>query len=283
MEATSGSYTQEHLEVPGATLYYEVRGAGPVLLMMPGGPADATTFRAIENELAARYTVVTYDPRGLSRSTLSAPFDNATMVETFADDAHRLLGHLTAGPADIFASSGGAVIALELIRRHADELGTVIIHEPPSPALVADPDATRQAMEAVCDTYAAAGLWPAVQSFMALIRVHGGPPQPEHQGEPSPQAQAQVAMMQANMEFFFGRYIRNIALYQPDLGAVRNASCRVVPAAGADSAGQLAHEGGVTLARLLETEITVFPGDHGGFAGKPDEFAARLLAVLDQT
>jgi hypothetical protein len=27
------------LNVPGARIYYEVRGAGPVLLCMPGGPA----------------------------------------------------------------------------------------------------------------------------------------------------------------------------------------------------------------------------------------------------
>ena len=37
----------ETLQVPGANLYYEVRGSGPVLLMMPGGPADATAFRSI--------------------------------------------------------------------------------------------------------------------------------------------------------------------------------------------------------------------------------------------
>ncbi len=33
------------LKVPGADLYYEVRGAGPVLVMMPGGPADAWVVR----------------------------------------------------------------------------------------------------------------------------------------------------------------------------------------------------------------------------------------------
>ena len=35
------------LKVPGASLYYEVRGSGPVFLMMPGGPADAGAFRRI--------------------------------------------------------------------------------------------------------------------------------------------------------------------------------------------------------------------------------------------
>ncbi len=35
------------LRVPGASLAYEVRGSGPVLLLMPGGPADAGVFGRI--------------------------------------------------------------------------------------------------------------------------------------------------------------------------------------------------------------------------------------------
>ncbi len=37
MATTTTSYRKETLDVPGATLYYEVRGSGPVLLLMPGG------------------------------------------------------------------------------------------------------------------------------------------------------------------------------------------------------------------------------------------------------
>jgi hypothetical protein len=54
-----------------------------------------------------------------------------------------------------------------------------------------------------------------------------------------------------------------------------------VPAVGADSRGQLAHEGGLGLARKLGTEAIVFPGDHGGFDGRPEEFAAKLCEVLE--
>lgn len=56
--------TTQRLRVPGANLYYEVRGSGPVLLMMPGGPADARAFRLIAEPLASDYTVATYDPGG---------------------------------------------------------------------------------------------------------------------------------------------------------------------------------------------------------------------------
>lgn len=271
---------RETLQVPGASLYYEVRGSGPVLLLMPGGPADATTFRKIENRLATRYTAVTYDPRGLSHSTLQEPTDDARMIQIFADDVHRLLAALGQDRASIFASSGGAVIALELIARHPEQLDVVLVHEPPSPDLMSDPDKVRAAMGNVCDTHAAEGMGPAAQRFMNMVGIVGGPPPPS-QGEPSPEALEAMAMMQKNMEYFFGRYIRNLARSSPDFEALKASPCRIVPAVGADSAGQLAHNGGLGLASILGTEATVFPGDHSGYDGHPAEFAEKLFQVLE--
>jgi pimeloyl-ACP methyl ester carboxylesterase len=54
----------EMLAVPGATLYHEVRGSGPILLLIPGGPMDAGGFEALAEQVADRYTVVTHDCRG---------------------------------------------------------------------------------------------------------------------------------------------------------------------------------------------------------------------------
>jgi pimeloyl-ACP methyl ester carboxylesterase len=279
MAATS-TINSATLQVPGANLYYEVRGSGPVLLMMPGGPADARTFRRIEDRLSAEHTVVTYDPRGLSHSSPLAPLDDARMVEIFADDVHRLLAVVGKGETCVFASSGGAVIALELARRHPEQLETIVAHEPPSPGLVPDTARVRAAMEDVCDTCASDGLWPAMGKFMTLVGIQGGPP-PAPEGEPSPETLEAMALMQKNMEFFIGRYIRNIARYQPDIAALKACSCQIVPAVGAESGGQLAHEGGLGLARMLGIEATVLPGDHGGFDGRPVEFAEKLLEVLE--
>lgn len=88
-------------------------------------------------------------------------------------------------------------------------------------------------------------------------------------------------MMMRNMEFFLGRYIRNIARYEPDLAALKQSPCTIVPAIGAESTeSQLARTGGLALANVLGTEVAVFPGDHGGFDGRPTEFAAKLIEVL---
>jgi pimeloyl-ACP methyl ester carboxylesterase len=51
------------LDVPGARLYYERRGTGPLLLMI-GSPMDSTGFASLAGALAGEYTAVTYDPRG---------------------------------------------------------------------------------------------------------------------------------------------------------------------------------------------------------------------------
>jgi pimeloyl-ACP methyl ester carboxylesterase len=277
MSATA-TFKSQTLDVPGASLYYEVRGSGPVLLMMPGGPADATTFRAIENALAQRCTVVTYDPRGLSHTKVTEPIDDSRMVEIFADDVHRLLAKLTDKKADVFASSGGATIALELAKRHPEQLGTLVVHEPPSPALMPNSAEVRAAMEDVSDTYSREGLGPAGQKFMNL--VGGGPPPPPPEGEPTREMLEAQALMQGNVEFFFGRYVRAIARYEPDFEALKACSCRIVPAVGSESVGQLAHNGGLGLAQRLGMEAVVFPGDHGGFSGRPREFAFKLREVL---
>ncbi|KIF06319.1 alpha/beta hydrolase, partial [Streptomyces sp. RSD-27] len=62
------------LGVSGATLYHERRGEGPVLLLIPGGGADAGLYAGMAPALAAAgRTVVSYDPRGQSRSALDGP------------------------------------------------------------------------------------------------------------------------------------------------------------------------------------------------------------------
>ncbi len=78
------------LPVPGATLHYDTTGSGPVVLLIPGGPEDAAKFAGMRDRPAERFSVLTFDPRGMSRSTVERP-DRDISVETFADHAHRLL------------------------------------------------------------------------------------------------------------------------------------------------------------------------------------------------
>jgi len=269
----------ETLKVPGATIYYEVHGSGPVLLMIPGGPADAGAFRRIAGYLESDYTVVTYDPRGLSHSTLDAPVNDERIVQIFADDAHRLLTATTKEPAFVFGSSGGAVIALELAAHHPEQVRTVVSHEPPAPALQPDPARERAAMEEIVRTYRTAGIGPAMQKFMVQTRIRSGPPPPPA-GEPTPEMREGMAQMTRNMDFWLGHYFLAISAYEPDFDALKAGSSRIVPGVGEESRGELANDGGLNLAKRLGTEAVEFPGAHGGFESHAAEFAARLREVL---
>ena len=269
----------ERLKVPGATIYYEVRGSGPVLLMMPGGPADAGAFRNIAGPLASDYTVVTYDPRGLSHSPLEGTLNDERIVEIFADDVHRLLIATTKAPAFVFASSGGATISLELVARHPEEVRTLVAHEPPSPVLQRDPARVRAEMTDIVQTYKSAGVGPTMQKFMAHTRIRQAPPPPPP-GEPTPEMREGMAQMQRNMDFWFRHYFQAIADYEPDFDALKSGSTRIVPGVGDASRGELAHDGGLGLAKQLGTEAVVFPGAHGGFDTDAPEFAVRLREVL---
>src|SRR2546430_8045246 len=97
-EPTMPATTTNALRVPGATLHYEVRGTGPVLLLICGGVYDAAGYAGLAAQLADRYTVVTYDRRGNSRSPLDGPPEPQQMA-VHADDAHRVLAEVTDQPA----------------------------------------------------------------------------------------------------------------------------------------------------------------------------------------
>ncbi|MGH3928212.1 MAG: alpha/beta fold hydrolase, partial [Pseudonocardiaceae bacterium] len=128
------------LDVPGARLYYEVRGSGPVLMMI-GLPVDSAWFAQIAPLLADEYTVVTYDPRGISRSTIEDPDQDAT-PELVADDVHRVLSTVTTDPADVFGSSGGAVTGLALAGKHPAQVLTLVVPRASARRAAARPLAT---------------------------------------------------------------------------------------------------------------------------------------------
>src|SRR5260370_7245857 len=138
------------LDVRGAVLSYDSRAndtrTEPVLLIV-GSPMGAEGFVALAGHFPDR-TVVTYDPRGAWRSQRT---DGATQTtpDEHADDLHRIISALDAGPVDIFASSGGAVNALALVAKHPEQVRTLVApqppasHEPPHPhPILAAPPST---------------------------------------------------------------------------------------------------------------------------------------------
>src|SRR5690606_14149864 len=123
-------YSVDAVRSGGAWLHTETTGTGPPLVLVPGGGGDAEMYAEVVPLLATRFTVITYDRRGNSRSRL----DDARVPVAVADqaaDVVAVLDHHGIERAHVFGSSGGAVIALEVLARHSDRLLGAVVHEPP--------------------------------------------------------------------------------------------------------------------------------------------------------
>ena len=286
--------TTQTLDVPGATITYDIRPAqtdtgAPVLLVI-GSPMGASGFGTLAGHFTDR-TVVTYDPRGVERSTKADPATEST-PEQHADDVHRVIDAIGAGgPVDIFASSGGAVNALALVARHSDQVRTLVAHEPPLAAILPDSEAALAACEAIGRTYQRSGFGAGMAHFIA-VTAFTGPMTAEFAAQPGPDP-AMFGMPAADdgtrTDALLFQNIITCTHFQPDFDALRASSTRIVLGAGVESVGQMAHRGAEAAAERLGTTPVEFPSGHGGFLGNeygmpgdPDGFAAKLREVLDQ-
>lgn len=261
------------LDVPGARLYYEKRGSGPLLLVI-GSPMDSPSFIPLAEAMSDAYTVVTYDPRGIGNSTREDDDEDIT-PELQAEDVHCLIEALGGGPVDFFGSSGGATVGLALVQAHPEDVRTLVAHEPPVIELLDDAAEHRAAMGRIYETFRAQGSGPAMMMFLKHIGVMGEGEAP--QWEPTPE---QAARMEATNQVFYGHLIRQTTAFQPDLEALRAAPTRIVVGVGETSRGQLAHRTGLAVAEFLGTAPVEFPGDHGGFIPLAEPFSKLLKDQL---
>jgi pimeloyl-ACP methyl ester carboxylesterase len=268
--------TPSTLELPGATLYYEVRGSGPLLLVIPGGPQDAGVFAELAQHLADRYKVVAYDPRGNSRSLFDGAPRELDLV-TQADDAAALIRALGGGPAHVFGTSGGAQIGLALAAHHPELVTTLVAHEPPTLMLLDDPSPALAADEALYETYRREGVEAAMAQFFAANALEAGDAdEPPPDSAPSPEEAETFARVSRNFEYWLSHGMRPLSMYEPDVEALRNGRPRVVVAIGEASTGLPIAAMGEALARRLGTTPLRFPGDHVGFGPHAKSFAGAL-------
>jgi pimeloyl-ACP methyl ester carboxylesterase len=291
MTETTTQMTTHTLEVPQAVLAYDVRPADgstqPPLLII-GSPMGASGFVTLAGHFPDR-TVVTYDPRGAERSKRT---DNASQStpDEHADDLHRIISELNAGPVDLFGSSGGAVNALALVAKHPQDVRTLVAHEPPASDVLPDREEAVGTAKAINQIYQKSGFGPAMAKFIALVSVEGPlplgfadqpPPDPAMFGLPTEDDGSRNDPL-------VGQNIVSGNAYQHDFGALKAASTNIVIGVGEDSGNQLAGRAGKAVADRLGVTPVTFPGGHDGFlggeygqTGKPDAFATKLREVLD--
>jgi len=268
--------TAATLGVPGGRLYYEVRGAGPLLALV-AAPMTADAFAPLADLLATSHTVLTTDPRGVGRSPLDDAEQDST-PELRAGDVARLIAHLDAGPAVVLGSSGGAVTALALAQAHPERVSAVIAHEPPLAQLVDDRDRLLAETDGIVATYLAEGSAAAWAAFMGV----GDLALPEDEQVAGPPQQDDDPQAAADERHFFLHELQGTTRWQPDLTRLRAVPTRVVVGIGEQSRGELCDRTSRALAEGLGVEPVEFPGSHIGFVEDPAAFAVRLREVLGE-
>jgi pimeloyl-ACP methyl ester carboxylesterase len=287
--------TTHVLKTDEAEITYDVHGHLPTadrrpLLFMIGQPMTADGFGTLASHFPDR-TVITYDPRGLGRSTRSdGRVDNSPMVQ--ATDLHALIQALDTGPVEMFASSGGAVTALALVAAYPEDVITLVAHEPPLIPVLPDSAAAERARAAVRDAYEANGSNAGMAAFIAMTSWPGEfseeyfarpAPDPAAFGMPSDDDGSRDSPLLSDRSWA-------VSSYRPDVDALAGAPTRIVIAVGEESGSTFTGRTSTATAELLGQRPTVFPSHHGGFlggesgyAGQPEAFARKLRDVLDKT
>ncbi|WP_149259735.1 alpha/beta fold hydrolase [Actinomadura sp. K4S16] len=285
---------------PGARLYTERTGQGPALVLVPGGGGDAAMYGDVVRPLAERFTVITFDRRGNSRSPLDDESGPVGVAEQAADVV-AVLDHHGIDRAFVFGSSGGAIITLELLAAHESRLLGAVVHEPPLVQVLPGGPEQRQLDELrrIADTE---GPLRAFTAFAAMTM-----PTPPRSLQTRPGRVLLAAMMRVvlalgrmsrrvtgrepggtqrllgNAGILFRRELPAFCYeYEPDLAALRSVSVPWRPATGQDSVGRLYHRPAHVLGETLGIPCVEFPGGHTAYQQHPQAFAHRLTEILDQ-
>ena len=236
--------TTHMLDTAEADIAYDVDGPLPTAdgrppLFMIGQPMDAGGFGTLASHFPDR-TVVTYDPRGLGRSTRKdGRIDHSPTVQ--ASDVHAVIEALGAGPVDMFASSGGAVAALALVAAHPGDVVTLVAHEPPLIPVLPDAAAAERARAGMRDAYEANGSNAGMAAFIAMTSWQGEftdeyfaqpAPDPAAFGMPTEDDGSRDDPLLSDRSWA-------VSSYRPDVDALAAAPTRIVIAVGEESAGHL--------------------------------------------
>ena len=105
-------------------MYYEIRGSGPVLLVVPGQAQPVGDVEPLIALLAEHHTVIAMDNRGTGRT--SAP-RGPYSIEQMADDLVALMDHLGIERAHVLGISMGGRLALALAIDHPERVDRLVL------------------------------------------------------------------------------------------------------------------------------------------------------------
>jgi pimeloyl-ACP methyl ester carboxylesterase len=172
-------------EGAGVELAYTERGEGSPVLLLHGMAASSADWEPVAAALAPSARVIAPDRRGYGASGAPQPYHRTT-VEEQAEDIAALLRGLDAGPALLCGTDFGALVCLDLVKRHRALVRGAVLVEPPVFQLVAAATEALAAERAGLETALRdAGPAGAVQRWVA---GRGGAPERAERAREAPGA-----------------------------------------------------------------------------------------------
>jgi pimeloyl-ACP methyl ester carboxylesterase len=118
------------VEGAGVSLACFERGSGPAVLLVHGMADRAAAWDEMAEALASGARAIAYDRRGYGDSGAPEPYERTT-VEEQAEDAAALLGALDAVPAVVCGRDFGALVCLDLCKRHTRLVRAAVLLDAP--------------------------------------------------------------------------------------------------------------------------------------------------------
>lgn len=113
----------------GTEISYYVRGDGPPLVCLPGGPGRSAEYLGDLGGLNRSRQLIQWDPRGVGSS--AQPADPATFrVDRLVDDVESFRIHLGLDQMDLLGHSAGAILATLYAVAHPDRLSKLVLLTP---------------------------------------------------------------------------------------------------------------------------------------------------------
>ncbi|HBF75185.1 MAG TPA: alpha/beta hydrolase [Lactobacillus sp.] len=274
------------LNQTGATLDYNVKGNGPVLILIPGANGTGNIFQGAVAFLQHKFTVVTYDRRGYGNSKLTKPLPEEAAdihstyrLKTDASDVAALAKQLSPNdPIYIMGTSSGSIVAMETLQDYPDIIKGAAFHEPPINSFLPTAKQDQADNDEIVKTAFDQDMGAAMKKFGKVMRI--GELDAKMMTKPAVSLKDNDDPAVAGMKYWFQYEIRQYTSRKMDIDQLAQYSDRIHLLNGTDSVGSYPQDVNAFLSNYWHLPIYDIPGGHLGYAQKPEGFATTLEAVL---
>ena len=291
MEESLSRLVQSSVENEGCTLVYEYskgdeedqtsNSAKPLLILIPGGGAQAAGYYDLIPHLSPHFIVVLFDRRQIGRSKTFAadygslkPFNPVQQARDVVAVIKAVAKHTgkteEKPPAYIFGSSAGGVVAFQLAISYPELIIHLIAHEAPSNNLLPEPLCSEFTdwIHEVSNTFVNKGIEPVMKMFRSMLRGF----------DPSVPAKTQVPM--EDWEYFWRHEWLLVMFHSADLAKIRRNGVSIAVAQGEESEDAPYAWTSNPQSEVLGCPRFVFPGYHAAFVNRPEDFAKTMMEVF---